>query len=422
MGEFLELSEVLRRQDVDDSAESDFPCPEIVWQGIFQEVADRLGRRSWEIWAGTLAGLAATAHKNLHWYYHRDLYGMVYLLLVAPTGVGKGLVTDIAYDLLPAGYTTRDSVQSGPALAPILATITRSKGGEFESALPRPVLLLIEEWSQMVKASKIEFSNLQDILNTLFHRSRPWNLSRSDRSGSGGDVVIPNPTLTICATTTESLLRANIGEKEIRSGFLNRYLIIPGTLREWKFYTPGAANTSTHTLNGLLEPLRAYAWGAGRSVWEAYSPDALARVKGWGEANLEHLMNDQGLEAEATKRLHVYLHILALLYAWQGGYKLVEPQHVEAAIQVIAVSQEFVRSLMRRAGVEVPKFKQWEIEVERKVFAKIEEKPGITHRELYLLLHRHGSAKDISTIVQKLQENKAVVGIKKGKTLGFVKS
>ncbi len=416
-----ELSEFLDSRGLDDSIDSDYPCPDIVWQGVFQEVADRLGRRSWEIWAGTLAGLAATAHKNLHWYYHRDLYGMVYLLLVAPTGVGKGIVTDVAYDLLPAGYTTRDSVQSGPALAPILAEITRGKGGEFLSAKPRPVLLLVEEWSQMVKASKIEFSNLQDILNTLFHRSRPWNLSRSDRSGSGGDVVIPNPTLSICATTTESLLRANVGEKEIRSGFMNRYLVLPGTFREWKFYTAGAANTSTHTLNGLLEPLRAYAWGAGRSVWEAYSPDALARAKGWGEANLEEIMNAHGLEAEALKRLHVYLHVLSLLYAWQGKFPLVEHQHVEAAIQIVAISQQFVKSLMQKASTEIPKFKQWEIEYEAKVVGKIEERPGITERELYWLLKRHGTSKDLFATLTKMVSNKTVESKKQGKKVVFNK-
>jgi hypothetical protein len=399
----------------------DYACPDILWQGIFHEVAQRLERYSWEIWAGTLAAMAATAHKNLHWYYHRDLYGMIYLLLIAPTGFGKGLVIDVAYDLLPDGYCTRDSVQSGPALAPILATIERGKSGECLNAISRPVLLLIEEWTTLIKASKIEFSSLQEVLNTLFHRQRAWNLSRSDRSGSGGDTIIPNPTLSICATTTEGLLRTYIGDKEIHSGFLNRYFILPGTYREWKFYTAGAANTSTNVLNGMLDPLRSYAWGAGRSVWEAYTKEALLRLRGWAEANLQPVMNKDDIESEAMKRLHVYLHIISLLYAWQDRFQLVEIQHVEAAIAAVAVSQEFLIRLVRQEQKQVPPFKQWEMDFEAKILSKLEERPGSSRRDLYLLLHRHGTTTDLAKMVERLLQNGVVAERKKGQKLGLWK-
>ncbi len=423
---FADAVEREQERDIDTDAREEIPplnipCPDILWQGIFYEVGQRLERYSWEIWAGTLAALAATAHKNLHWYYHRDLYGMIYLLLVAPTGFGKGIVIDIAYDLLPDGYVTRDSVQSGPALAPILATIERGKSGEFISANSRPVLLLIEEWTQIVKASKIEFSNLQDILNTLFHRRRDWNLSRSDRSGAGGDTIIPNPTLTICATTSEGLLRANVGESEIRSGFLNRYLILPGTYREWKFYTAGAANTSTAVLNGMLDPLRAYAWGAGRSVWEAYTQEALTRLRGWAEANLQPLMNQGSLEAEAEKRLHLYLHLISLLYAWQQKFPLVEIQHVEAAIQAIATSRQFLSRMLGASSPNLPRHKQSEVEFEAKILEKIASAHGISSRELYKLLHRHGSIRDLTTMLANLLKNNVIEEIKIGRKIGYKK-
>jgi len=185
---------------------------------MFAQIGDRLKKRSWEVWLGTLCALGAVAHKNLHWHYYRPLFGMVYGLLISPTGQGKGIVADVCDALLPEGYTKRDSVQSGPALFPILAKIERNEKGKILKIIPRQAILIIEEWTALLKASKIEFSNLQEILNNLFHHTRPWNVSRSDTEKSGGDREVANPTLSICATTTASLLHEQVSEKMIRSG------------------------------------------------------------------------------------------------------------------------------------------------------------------------------------------------------------
>jgi hypothetical protein len=187
-------------------------CPEVLWRGRFADVANALGKRSWEIWAGTFAALAAVAHRQVHLRYHRHLYGMAYVLLVKPTGLGKSECTQTCRALLPANYVIRDAVQSGPGLAPVLAEIHRDKGGQVRQVRPRPAILVIEEWTALLKNMAIQNSTLMDALNTLFQRASDWNISRSDRPSAGGDLVIPEPALSICATTTTSLLTQHVGE------------------------------------------------------------------------------------------------------------------------------------------------------------------------------------------------------------------
>jgi hypothetical protein len=42
-----------------------YACPEVLWRGRFADVATALGKRSWEIWAGTFAALAAGVARGM---------------------------------------------------------------------------------------------------------------------------------------------------------------------------------------------------------------------------------------------------------------------------------------------------------------------------------------------------------------------
>jgi Protein of unknown function (DUF3987) len=378
-------------------------CPDVLWRGRFADVAEALGKRSWEVWAGTFAALAAVAHRQVHLRYHGPLYGMAYVLLVKPTGLGKSECTHTCRALLPADYVIRDAVQSGPGLAPILAEIDRDKYGRARQVWPRPAILLIEEWTALLKNMGIQNSTLMDALNALFQRASAWNVSRSDRPGAGGDLVIPEPALSICATTTTSLLTQHVGEGLIRSGFLNRYLVLPGSGAPWRFYLPDAAGLDYDALAGRLDDLCNRRW-VGGNLWEAYTPEARARMVTWGEETLEPIMQSEAVEDEALKRLHVYAHLVALLYAWSEHEPRIERPHVEAAIAVITVACDFVRHLMRTpADVEPPAYTRYQIALEHKVLARLRATPGIPRRAVVMALAgRSAKSADINTLIDQL--------------------
>lgn len=381
---------------------TDFSCPDILWQGRLAQIAEALGRRSWEVWFGSMCALGAVAHKNLHWHYHRPLYGMLYGLLISPTGHGKGICTDLCRALLPEHYTVRRGVQSGPGLFPILAEITKDEKGKTIRISPRPALLAIEEWTALLKVSKIEFSNLQETLNDLFHTAHPFNISRSDADKSGGDRSVENPTLSICATTTASLLRHEVTDRMISSGFLNRYFIVPGSHDPWKFRDREQSGTRTDKVRGFFDDLAGYAWGNGENVWDAYEPDAEERLAAWGELTFAPVMSSTALEAESVKRLHTYAHIIALLYAWSARAKLVSLPHVEAAITAVTISKTFVQSLIGDEDVTIPPNKQYEMGLEHKILDKVKREPGVTIRKVGEDLRKSGSYKDITERTRQL--------------------
>ena len=381
-----------------------YPCPDALWIGIYQQVAERLGKRSWEIWVGTTAALGAIAARQIDVKYHGALYGMVYLLLVKPTGLGKSECTNTCRGLLPHDYTVRDAVQSGPALAPILAEITRDTKDRVVQVHPRPAILVIEEWTALLHSAGIANSTLVDTINLLFHRRFPWNVSRSDRAGAGGDLVIKQPTLSICATTTVSLLTHSVNEGMIRSGFLNRHLVLPGTNDGWRFYHQEAAGIDFDHLAGLLDPLRHHDWPRQGSVWESYTTEARTRLVSWGEAILEPLMQSGSLDAEALKRLHVYAHIISLLYAWSARSPYIELAHVEAAIAVITISKAFLESLLNAPDdAQPPPIKRYEIALERKILALVQAEPGMIRREVVRkLAGRSAKSADINLLISQL--------------------
>jgi hypothetical protein len=385
--------------------EDKWPCPAHLWRGPFARVAEAMGKQTWEVWVAVLVALGAKAHRNIAYKYHRMLYGMVYALLIKGTGMGKGLSTDLCRGLMPDWYVIRDAVQSGPALAPLLADIVRGQKGKVESCTPHQALLLIEEFTVLLKNAGIQHSTLIDSLNSLFHRPWPWNISRSDRPNSGGgDVVIKDPTLSILATTTEALFKEYVSPQMIRSGFLNRFVVFPGDSTPWKFYDPEGAGNIIHQNLGLFDHIPIRKVGDGQTVWQAYEPHALERIKSWGEETFEPIMRSSELEAESVKRMHVYAHVIGLLYAWGDQRPLVTLDDVECSITAIETSQQFLHALITEdREPEVPKFKAYEINLEQRILAKVKEQPGIRRRKVVQkLAGKTATSPDINLLITKI--------------------
>lgn len=386
--------------------EDKWPCPAHLWRGPFALVAAAMGKQTWEVWTATLVALGAKAHRNIAYKYHRMLFGMVYALLIKGTGMGKGLSTDLCRGLMPDWYLIRDAVQSGPALAPLLADIVRGQKGKVESCTPHPALLLIEEFTVLLKNAGIQHSTLIDSLNSLFHRPWPWNISRSDRPNSGGgDVVIKDPTLSILATTTEALFKEYVSPQMIRSGFLNRYIVLPGDSTPWKFYDPEGAGNIIHQNLGLFDHIPMRKVGDGQTVWEAYEPPAFDRLKSWGEETFEPIMQSSELEAESVKRLHVYAHVIGLLYAWGDQRDVVKIDDVECSISVIETSQRFLQALITEdREPDVPKFKAYEMSLEQRILAKVTEaaERGARRRSVVRALQRHATTPDLYAFITNM--------------------
>jgi hypothetical protein len=358
-----------------------YPCPEILWQGIFAKVAALLHLWTWEVWFGVFGALCARAFRNLHCYYYSDhIYGNSYSLLVNNTGAGKNFVVNLARSLLGDQYKVRAGLNSGPALVPILTDDSlKSKGGRLE-VRGVPVLLLCSEWSRIAQMAGIEHATLQEDLNDLFMRHYPWSQSRSHKNPSGGDIVITNPALTIVGTTTRTLFHQTLTDKALGSGTINRYLIVPGTAT-FEPYT-GKSYRADQNVTGLIDPLITHTFGSGREIKDLYSSEAWAAFLAFQEEFITPLMNNPDT-SEALKRLHLHLQHVAALYAWQQQSPFIELDHFQAAKAVIEISHKFTVELLaeRAKSFEPTKIQEVEAAMEQRAIAKLKKSPGLTRRE-----------------------------------------
>lgn len=394
-----------------------YPCPDHLWRGIWNDVAGVLGVASWEVWLGVAVAIGARAHRNIHAKYHGDLWGMMYGLLVKPSGTGKKQCTDTCAHLLPEWYRVRGIVQSGEGLASVLARINRDGRGKVESVEPEPACLVIKEWTSLAKYLKIQNSTLSENLNDLWDGIEFWNSNRSENARAGGELVINKPTLSICATTTEKEFKAEVTPRMISNGFLNRYLVLPGRMDYWQLHDPSVGMDFSELRHVYWPTSRLF--GRGAPIYELYTPEGYERFVAWGRPLFEGngsgpgIMNDTGDDnsIESMKRLHTYAHKIGMLYAWSEGADKIGLPHVEAVITVIETSRKFLLSLMD-ADPAPPQRVAYELEMKERIYYKIIRSPGeYDVRRLQGCFRRSIQSRDVTRVVAELR---AEGRIKKG--------
>lgn len=387
----------------DANDEATFPCPSLLWRGVFAEVAEVVGKRTWEVWLGTAVALGARAHRNIHVRYHANLYGWLYGLLVAPTGTGKSVCTDLCEALLPEDYRWESGVQSGPGLVSILADVERDTQGKVASVSAFPAALILPEWTTLARNLKITNATLEQDLNMIFDGKAKWTTSRSEASKHGGGrVTIPTPSLSICGTTTDASFHDEVSVRLLRSGFINRYLVLPGTHTRWKLFDE-SAGIDYDRLRDLPLPL-AHTFGNGVRVWSLYTPEAIAHWQCWGVPLFQEQLMAPSANgtADIYKRLHTYTHKIAMLYAWSEHSPVITLDHLLPACAVIETSRAFLSQLYDDLAPDVPAFIHARAVLDDEILRLVAAAPGLRKDTLCQRLRRHGGYSTIATAVENL--------------------
>ena len=372
---YVQPSTVLGNVDWGEAREL-FPCPDVLWQGVWGEVGELYGK-TWDVWAAVTTAVGAVAGRGFYWYYVKaPMYGMVYALVVAPTGSGKELPANICGALLPDNYNVRDAVQSGSALYPILAESTE----RGNSRVCRPTALIIAEWTKLAKNAQIQHSSLADDLNALFHRPRAWNVSRSDRDVSGGDRWIRDVTLSIFGTTTPEKLRNTVTDEMMNDGFMNRYLVLPGPTNEWELWSdiplPGDPYVVLQGLRGRLQEIAAgEPWGGGGNYQSVFTDAARDKLLEWGRPFFNPVMRSSGMAANRKKRLHMYAHQIAMLSAWVSGRRRVELSDIDMAVAAVECSSKFIDWLWEGETLYATPSEMSDMQAETAILGFITERP-----------------------------------------------
>lgn len=187
--------------------------------------------RSWIYWAGLCSIAAITRNKIWIDKQYYKLYPNLYVILLGPSGLGKGFPVNLAKELVSGVGTTkiisgRSSIEGIIKKLAITTTLPGSKGpithncgfinaGEFSSSLVR---------------NSDALTILTDLYDGHYHKEWETTLKNSELPS------LKKVNITLLGGINETHFNDLITEKEISGGFLARSLII----QEWKKFRKNA--------------------------------------------------------------------------------------------------------------------------------------------------------------------------------------
>ena len=144
------------------------------------------------------------------------------------------------------------AVNSGQGLQPLLTdeSLTIEKGETSKTVRGCRTLLILEEWTTLVRAGAMSGSTLFEELNKLLD-GKDNSSSHTLRAKGSGQVTIKNPALSILGATTFDSFAEVRCAKIFGSGFFNRWRLAPGSA-DWEPYT-GQAYRAPDTANILAD-------------------------------------------------------------------------------------------------------------------------------------------------------------------------
>lgn len=183
-----------------------------------------------KLWSGI--AMAGGALERRVWTRTKKgpVYPNLYTLLVAPPGVGKGIIEEVRelwtsatkpLSLAPAFHVAPDSMTK----AALIDTLASAKSIYVPSNKPpvisHPLLIASEEFSVLVPAYDMEFiGSLNSIWNNkALHEERR-------RYGKNSEIKIENPYLNLLAGTQPSYMASLFPEEAWNSGLARRLLMI----------------------------------------------------------------------------------------------------------------------------------------------------------------------------------------------------
>lgn len=291
----------------------------------------------YHFWNGLVA-LGFACGKNVRLFDDHPVYGNLFVCTLGKSGAGKSKAVSHLLNLLstalphkwddPMSVGTRRISQPGSAEALIVA---------FQKPVMDPTDVKKVAYYAPVRGL-VDFSELSALVgrtNRAGNVTTPTLMEFYDMSPiisstslSTGNKEAHHPFASVITTTQPKALRGLITQQDAVSGFLNRWVFVPG--KEKKRTAVGARRIDT---TPAVAPLKhVLGWASSFKVDEMiqWSPEALERFTEFFHSTLEPMRKMD--ETSLLTRVDLLMKKLILLFSANREQKVVSLQTVEDAI------------------------------------------------------------------------------------------
>lgn len=362
--------------------------PEHAWRGVFADYRKAMHGTTEASdvahFASLWAALAATLARRVNMYAGGPIYPNVYLAIFGGTGDKKTTAMRRPLDLglIPQHVNLVRNVGSAEGLADKL---TREDGADSVA------LFFWEELTSLLARGRWAGATILEFLTETFDCPPTWGLEYRRNK-----VEISAPTPSIITGTTTEWFWKNARAEDFYGGFGNRFLFLTGNRKP---PIPQPSEPDQESLRRVRElfgriaqtcPITARFDADAGGVWDKYYIQSESQLP-------------EGLHGAATKRIHVYVRKLAMVYAAaEGTLPMISEPQLRAAIAVGKYASRSVQSLLdvQAAG------SSREEELERRVLAWLRKQPGpIRKRYMQQTLTKvTGGCETFNRVIRNLEQ------------------
>ncbi len=367
------------------------------WVGAYVDLATPLTEAPpiYHFGAG-LALVAATMGRAVYHDYAGNLFCADYFLLIGMAGKSR---KDTAIKIAVSLPKRRPAHETRIFEPPFTVQSNVASGQGLIKALSEhpDMLLYVSEYQRLIRNSRAETST---ILQTL---TEAWDAGDVLQNTTKGDPLTAKlPCLTVLAAVQPGILAAETRQEDVESGYLTRFLPLPGIA---KGSIPNPPRIDAGRAFGLYQQLlrnrTAYLQRAGGTEL-LLTADAEERWAEWYEADWNRPVANED-EGSMQARLGTHARKMAMIFAASEGASELTLDHINAGIDFVEWSWRHTKLLMKSWGAD--RLQKLSGRIER----ALERHGPMTKRKLQSSTQNKDSLSDFKATLQNMTYTGAVV-------------
>ena len=325
------------------------------------------------------------------WMIHQHTYPNMFIVLVGPAAIGKGVSMRPAVDLLNM-MEVKVSSQSVTlqALIDSMIKATESRIVEGKEVKESAITVFSQEFAVFVGRNNIELMNA---VTDWFDCSSVWTYETKGR----GDEVLHNVFINIIGATTPGVLQKSMNEEAITGGFTSRVVMIFADRKSKIVPIPAAYGDNKDLFQKLTLDLHKINEMQGQF---RFTEEVIDKWIDWynEQARNPPFKNSTRLEEYSGRRAVQLQKLLMIVSAARSNELIVRGQDFDYALQLLEEAEEVMPNAFRGYGRnEMAQF----IEIAMREIEAV----GLIYVKDFIKRHRSDiNPEDMERIIKTLQQ------------------